>query len=84
MSKLIKIEQADDDLHQELMGVMEAYLNEQGRPKVGIFWYSPQIKDVFGVLAKRCRRTSKDYRKERCKLQRTTRKHMEKEKELLQ
>ena len=29
MSKQIKIEQADDDLHQELMEVMDAYLKEQ-------------------------------------------------------
>ncbi len=52
MSKQIKIEQTDDDLHQELMEVMEANLGEQERPKVGIFWCSSQIKDVFGVLAR--------------------------------
>jgi len=52
MSTSINNEQVDDALYREMLVAMEANLGEQERPKVGIFWYSPQIKDVFGVLAR--------------------------------
>ena len=36
---------------QGMMDSMDANLDSQDEPKVGIFWYSPRINDVFGVVA---------------------------------
>ena len=41
-----------DDVHMgDMMDAMNANLEEQENPKVGIFWYSPIINDVFGVVS---------------------------------
>lgn len=40
-----------DDFESRAMEVMDASLSEQDKPKVGIFWYSPELKDVFGVVS---------------------------------
>lgn len=45
------VREAEDDLYQRAMEAMDATLSEQENPKVGIFWYSPQLQDVFGVVA---------------------------------
>ena len=45
------IQQVDPSQMQDMMEAMDANLEEQENPKVGIFWYSPRIKDVFGVVA---------------------------------
>ena len=45
------VRDAGDDLYQRAMDAMDATLGEQENPKVGIFWYSPQLQDVFGVVA---------------------------------
>lgn len=35
----------------DMMDAMNDYLDKQEDPKIGIFWYSPKILDVFGVVA---------------------------------
>ena len=45
------VRDAEDDLYKRAMAAMDATLGEQENPKVGIFWYSPQLQDVFGVVA---------------------------------
>ena len=45
------ISHVDDKNMKAMMDAMDANLNEQDNPKVGIFWYSPKIKDVFGIVA---------------------------------
>ena len=45
------VRDAEDDLYRRAMAAMDATLGEQENPKVGIFWYSPQLQDVFGVVA---------------------------------
>ncbi len=45
------VEVVDDAKMQAMMAAMDANLEKQNNPKVGIFWYSPLIKDVFGVVA---------------------------------
>lgn len=45
------IEQSSDDFMDKAMDAMNATLQEQDKPKVGIFWYSPNLNDVFGVVA---------------------------------
>lgn len=45
------IQKVDNSTMKDMMDYMDANLEEQERPKVGIFWYSPRIKDVFGVVA---------------------------------
>lgn len=47
----ISIQYADDDEMKQMMAFMDSSLSEQDSPKVGIFWYSPEIHDVFGVVA---------------------------------
>lgn len=42
---------AADSLYRRAMEAMDATLAEQENPKVGIFWYSPRLNDVFGVVA---------------------------------
>jgi len=49
--KVQDIQQVDPSQMKEMMDAMDANLNSQDNPKVGIFWYSPKIKDVFGVIA---------------------------------
>ena len=45
------LKDADENLVKRAMDAMDATLGEQENPKVGIFWYSPQLQDVFGVVA---------------------------------
>ena len=45
------LKDADESLVKRAMDAMDATLEEQENPKVGIFWYSPQLQDVFGVVA---------------------------------
>ena len=45
------VREAGEDLYRRAMEAMDATLEEQENPKVGIFWYSPQLQDVFGVVA---------------------------------
>ena len=45
------VRDAKEELYQRAMDAMDATLGEQENPKVGIFWYSPQLQDVFGVVA---------------------------------
>jgi hypothetical protein len=45
------LKDADEELVKRAMDAMDATLGEQENPKVGIFWYSPQLQDVFGVVA---------------------------------
>ena len=45
------LKDADETLVKRAMDAMDATLGEQENPKVGIFWYSPQLQDVFGVIA---------------------------------
>ncbi len=44
----VPISQADDDLAERTMA---QNLETQNNPKVGIFWYSPVNKSLFGVIA---------------------------------
>lgn len=45
------IETVSDEQMADMMDFMDSNMDEQNSPKVGIFWYSPRIKDVFGVVA---------------------------------
>ena len=47
----VTISQADDDLAERTMETMAQNLETQNNPKVGIFWYSPVNKSLFGVIA---------------------------------
>jgi hypothetical protein len=47
----VPISQADDDLAERTMETMAQNLETQNNPKVGIFWYSPVNKSLFGVIA---------------------------------
>lgn len=47
----VTISQADDDLAERTMETMAQNLDTQNNPKVGIFWYSPVNKSLFGVIA---------------------------------
>lgn len=47
----VTISQADDDLAERTMEAMAQNLETQNNPKVGIFWYSPVNKSLFGVIA---------------------------------
>lgn len=42
---------ADDETMQQMMDAMDANLDSQEEPKVGIFWYSPTTQRLFGVVA---------------------------------
>lgn len=46
-----KTKPVSDDKYKEMLDAMSANLDGQDNPKVGIFWYSPMINDVFGVVA---------------------------------
>lgn len=39
------VRDAKEDLYKRAMDAMDATLGEQENPKVGIFWYSPQLQD---------------------------------------
>lgn len=45
------IQYADSSQMKDMMDAMDNNLDKQENPKVGIFWYSPKKKDVFGVCA---------------------------------
>jgi len=47
----VPISQADDDLAERTMETMAQNLETQNNPKIGIFWYSPVNKSLFGVIA---------------------------------
>ena len=47
----VTISQADADLAERTMETMAQNLETQNNPKVGIFWYSPVNKSLFGVIA---------------------------------
>lgn len=47
----VTISQADNDLAERTMETMAQNLETQNNPKVGIFWYSPVNKSLFGVIA---------------------------------
>lgn len=47
----VTISQADADLAERTMETMAQNLETQNNPKVGIFWYSPVNKNLFGVIA---------------------------------
>ena len=46
-----EIQTVDPARMKDMMDAMDSNLENQENPKVGIFWYSPKIKDVFGVVA---------------------------------
>ena len=50
-NKDINISIADDDLAARTMETMSQNLDTQNNPKVGIFWYSPVNKSLYGVVA---------------------------------
>ena len=50
-NKDINISIADDDLAARTMETMFQNLDTQNNPKVGIFWYSPVNKSLYGVVA---------------------------------
>ena len=41
----------DDKTHQSMIDTMSQNLDIQDNPKVGIFWFSKQMEDLFGVVA---------------------------------
>lgn len=41
---------ASEEEMEEMMDIMDANLNIQNNPKVGIFWYDPIDKIIFGVV----------------------------------
>ena len=46
-----RVDDADEELMSRAMEAMDASLEKQNHPKVGIFWYSPLLHDLFGVVA---------------------------------
>ncbi|WQJ53552.1 MAG: hypothetical protein [Wendovervirus sonii] len=46
-----EIKNASSDKIKQMMDFMDENLKEHEKPKVGIFWYSPRIHDLFGVVA---------------------------------
>lgn len=44
------IQSVDDKTLQQMMDTMEAGMEEQDQPKVGIFWYDPRTKTTFGEV----------------------------------
>lgn len=48
---LSNIETADAESMNEYMSFMDEQYGEQSRPRVGIFWYSPIVKELFGVVS---------------------------------
>lgn len=49
--KEYNIKQSDSEHVQQAMSTMDQNLDEQDKPKVGIFWYNEQTKTLFGVVA---------------------------------
>lgn len=49
--KIIVNEDQYNKLQQLMMDTMAQNLGSQDNPKVGIFWYNRQLKDLFGVIA---------------------------------
>ena len=45
------VQQVDDTTMNSMMDVMRSNFDKQNRPKVGIFWYSPRDKVLFGTVA---------------------------------
>lgn len=43
--------QSSDDFMAKAMSAMDDSLDKQDNPKVGIFWFSPKLNDVFGVVS---------------------------------
>lgn len=50
-AKLTEFKEVDPEEMKAMMDIMDANLTEQENPKVGIFWYSPRLQDVFGVVS---------------------------------
>lgn len=50
-SEYNSLKDVSEEMYRKALNTMDSNLDEQNKPKVGIFWYSPQIDELFGVIA---------------------------------